>query len=95
MLRCAAGELGALEEVVKEFLQNQHLSATILHELWGIAEKAFDAVTRNATQAERQVLLGEREERPAFNTLCLAETRHRPQACKGSIPVKSLVSHLD
>ncbi|GAB4818223.1 hypothetical protein N2152v2_005269 [Parachlorella kessleri] len=47
------GELGALEEVVKEFLGKGFLTPVMLHEMWGIADKAYEAVARGAAQADR------------------------------------------
>ena len=53
---CIEGELGSLEEVVKEFLGKGFLTPVMLHEMWGIADKAYEAVARGAAQADRQAL---------------------------------------
>lgn len=50
---CPAGELGSLEEVVKEFVATGCITPVMLHELWGIADKAHEALARGAVGAER------------------------------------------
>jgi hypothetical protein len=57
-LGCSAGELGSLEQVVKEFLDKGFLTPITLHEMWGIADKAYDAMARGAAQADRQAWEG-------------------------------------
>ena len=48
-----AGELGSLEEVVKEFIHKEFLRPIMLHELWQIASNAYQAWAQRAPGAER------------------------------------------
>lgn len=50
-----AGELGSLEEVVHQFITKQYLRPVMLHELWDVASRAFQAMQARSAGAERWV----------------------------------------
>lgn len=54
----AAGELGSLEEVIKEFIHKQFLRPVMLHELWDVASRAHQAMEQRAAGAERWAARG-------------------------------------
>lgn len=53
LLFLAVGELGSLEEVVKEFIAKQFLRPVMLHELWDVAARAHTAMAQKAPGHER------------------------------------------
>ncbi|KAL4434047.1 hypothetical protein ABPG75_000488 [Micractinium tetrahymenae] len=69
------GELGSLEEVVKEFIHKQFLRPVMLHELWEVARSAHTAVEKKAAGAER----AHRDLRSALAILSMAAAT-RPEA---------------
>lgn len=62
------GELGSLEEVVKEFMNKNIVSPVTIHELWEVAERAGAAVAVRARGWER----ARRDLRAAFAVLSMA-----------------------
>ena len=48
-----AGELGSLEEVVREFIHRQFLRPVMVHEVWEVAARAHAALEQGAAGADR------------------------------------------
>ncbi|KAL4446838.1 hypothetical protein ABPG77_008082 [Micractinium sp. CCAP 211/92] len=69
------GELGSLEEVIKEFIHKQFLRPVMLAELWGVARNAQAAMENKAAGAER----AHRDLRSALAILSMAAAT-RPEA---------------